>query len=335
MYRLKLKNIPLKTPPEFISWRRLAGVSAFALLLCFQVVSAGAAEKLKIATAVRQSPVYYLPVLACVERGFCGRQGIEAEWVPFQSATSMYQAVAAGSVKIGLTHSGSQLPVAARGVPAVIVANLKPTDNFGIWVGTRANINTLSDLKGAKLGVSRFGGAEHAYGRLVARAVGLEQDVQFVSTGGIRESLAALRTAAIAGVILTPSQMIKLKEAGEVKELTTVDKYLPKPWMSYVIFAERAYIKDSPAALKKALRALLDSTRFIRSDASWTINKMKQEDGYHDKGAQWIYDTLDFSTDGVLGKEAVENTRRVFIEYGIISENTPRAEQLYTLDALP
>lgn len=229
MSKVRSKTIPLQSPHGFIVWRRLAGVSAFAALLCLQVVSAGAAEKLKIASAVRQSPVYYLPVLACIERGFCGRQGIEAEWVPFQSATSMYQAVAAGSVKIGLTHLGSQLPVVARGVPAVIVANLKPTDNFGIWVGTRGNINTLSDLKGAKLGVSRFGGAEHAYGQLVARAVALGQDVQFISTGGIRESLAALRTAAIAGVVLTPSQMIKLKEAGEVKELTTVDKYLPQP----------------------------------------------------------------------------------------------------------
>ena len=310
------------------------GFLAIVIGLWFFVAGGHAAESVKIATAVRQSPVYYLPVTACMEKGFCKKQGIDAEWVPFGSATAMYQAVAAGSVKIGLTHIGSQLQVASRGLPVVVVSDLKSSDDFSIWVKTRGPYRSAKDLKGSKLGVSRFGGVEHAYGRIIAKAVGLEREVRFISTGGIPESLASLKTGSIDGVVLSPHQMIKLKEAGEVKEIAAIGDYLPKPWMGYVIFAERGFVKGSLPTLRKTLHALLESIRFAQSDPSWTIAKMKEEAGYSDSGARTIFESLHLTADGVIQKEAAENARRVLLEYEIIGKDAPRPEEIYTLEGL-
>ncbi|MBI4528194.1 MAG: ABC transporter substrate-binding protein [Deltaproteobacteria bacterium] len=311
-----------------------AGLAAAAVVFGLLAGGASAAEKVVVATAVRQSPVYYLPVMACLEKGFCQKQGINVEWVPFGSATSMYQAVAAGSVKMGLTHVGSQLQVATRGLPVVVVSDLKSSDDFSIWVKSKGGYHSAADLKGAKLGVSRFGGVEHAYGRVIARAAGREREIRFISTGGIPESLASLKTGAIDGVVLSPHQMIKLKEAGEVREIAAIGDYLPKPWMGYVIFAERGFVKGSLPILKRTLHGLLDSIRFIRSNAEWTVERMKNESGYSDSGARLIYEKLRLTTDGIIRKEAAENARRVLLEYGIIGKEAPPAGEIYTMEAL-
>lgn len=81
---------------------------------------------------------------------------------------------------------------------------------------------------------------------MVAKHLGLERDVTFVSTGGISPSIAALKTGSIDGVILTPEQMIKLELAGEVRKLLPVADYRPKEWGAFVIFAERDFVRSNP-----------------------------------------------------------------------------------------
>ena len=107
----------------------------------------------------------------------------------------MQRDFAASAIQIGSSIGSADILAIARGVPVVIVANLQSSDNFAIWVAGNSRIRAPQDLKGAKLGVSQLGGAEHAYGRLVAKRLGLtNNDVQFVGTGGIQESLAILIT---------------------------------------------------------------------------------------------------------------------------------------------
>jgi ABC-type nitrate/sulfonate/bicarbonate transport system substrate-binding protein len=118
------------------------------------------------------------------------------------------RAFAASAIKIALSAAATDTLAIARGVPLSVIGNLQPYDDFAIWSSSKGHINKGEDLKGGKIGVSRFGGLEHSYAQLAAKKFGIDKDVQYVSTGGINESLAALVTGSIDAVVLPVANML-------------------------------------------------------------------------------------------------------------------------------
>lgn len=299
--------------------------------LAFGALNAPAQEKIKYGSSVRLAPPYYLPVLAAEERGIFKRNGVNVEWFPSNSGTDMQRALAADAVTIGSSSAGADIPSMGRGVPIAIIASLQPTDDFSVWVSTKAKRDKVADLKGAKLGVSRFGGLEHAYGQLVAKQAKMDKDIQFVSTGGIKESLAILVTGGIDGVVLSSQQMIDFKLKGMVRELAQVDEFRPKPWAAYTIVARREFIQKQPDTVRRIVRSILEANRYIMSKEGkpWTIAKMREINNYSAEGAEFVYGTLSLSPDGRIERQAVANVANFMIAYGLIKK-----EELPPLDAI-
>ncbi|MGH7088468.1 MAG: ABC transporter substrate-binding protein, partial [Stellaceae bacterium] len=277
-----------------------------------------AQEPLKYGSAVKLSPVFYLPVLAAEARGFFKENGVAAEWFPARSGADLQREFAASAIPIASSTGTADVLAIARGVPTVIVANLQSNDDFAIWIGADSRIRAPQDLKGAKLGVSQLGGAEHAYGRLTADRLGLANEVRFVSTGGIQESLALLATGGIDGVVLTPSQMINLKLKGKVRNLLPVE--LPKPWEAFTVTARRDFVAKQPDQVRRVVRALIAANRFIMSPDGkpWALATMKSESKYSDVAAEAIYKTLDLSQDGRIDPAAIRNVTQFLVKYDLL-----------------
>jgi sulfonate transport system substrate-binding protein len=303
------------------------------ILLALSIGAVHAQEKINYGTAIKFSPIYYLPVLAAQEKGFFKKNGLDVDWVPSQSGPDMQRDLATGAVQIGSSNAGTDIPAISKGVPSVIVANLQPTDDFAVWVSTKSRFQKPADLKGAKIGVSRIGGAEHAYGRLVARSLGLESDIQFVSTGGVQESVAVLTTGGIDGVVLSPNQMMDLFLQGRVKPLVQLSTYEKKPWLSYTVVASKAFVAKEPATVKKILASLWEANRFIMSPEGkpWALGKLKEISHYSDTAADKLYALLNLSTNGKFQKQAVQNVVDFMIDYDLLKKSdVSSVEALYT-----
>lgn len=294
---------------------------AMAIVLLGVGTQASAAqEHIKYGTAVKLSPVYYLPVLAAQEQGIFTKHGLEVEWVPARNGPDFIRDIAAAAVQIGSSTGVTDIPAIDRGAPAVIVASLQAREGFAIWVASGGRFKSIQDLKGAKIGVSRLGGAEHAYARLVADQLGLQKDIQFVSSGGVEESLALLKTGGVDGVVLTPHQMIDLEIQGKVKPLLEIEDYKPKPWISYTITASRDFVAQKPDTARRVVKSVLEADRFIMSEAGrpWAIAKMKEENHYSDAAAVGIYRELALNTDGTIERKAVQNVVDFMARYDLL-----------------
>lgn len=306
----------------------------FAVLSLLAAPDAGA-QKLKLGSSLRLSPVYDLPYLAAVEKGFWSQNGLEVEWVPFQAGAPLYQAIAAGSIPVSLTMAANDFQARAAGVPTIIVSGLYESDDFYIWVRADSRIRAPADLKGAKIGVVRFRGSAHAYGLMVTKALGIEKEVRFVSAGGIRESLAALRAGATDAAVHPFHQLVEMKLKGEVRDLVRVDDYRPKEWASHVVTARSDFAKKEPDTVKRVVRSILQATEFIGKNRDWSAEKVKLLFGFSDEAAKQIYERFHFTRDGKIGKKALENLRAYLIQYGIVSgEKIPTVEELYTEEFL-
>jgi ABC-type nitrate/sulfonate/bicarbonate transport system substrate-binding protein len=299
----------------------MRGAITAVFVLCVLSVSAvSAQDRVRYGSAVKLSPVYYLPILAAQEKGMFAKHGVAVEWIPSESGPDMMRNFASATIDMGSSNGGTDIPAISRGVPAIITANLQPRDGFAFWVLTNSRIKTSQDLKGAKLGVSRLSGVEHAYGLLAAKQLGLSNDVSFIGTGGIRESLAILVTGNVDGVILNPQNVIELKLQGKIRELVPIADFLPKPWFSYSITTAKAMVERRPDVVARTQRSLFEANRFIESAEGkpWAMAKMREMNGYSAEGAEEIYATLNLSPDGKIDKAAVRNAINFMTEYGLM-----------------
>lgn len=317
---------------------RRAILSLFgAMVLAFGpwVAPSFSQDKLKFATSVREYHVFYLPAMAAEEQGFWKQNGLEVTWSPMPGGGAMIRALAGRAIDAGFTSAATAAQGAAGGVPAVIVSDLYPKEDFFVWVRKESRFKEPKDLKGARLGVARYGGMEHAYGRMVAKALGMERDVRIVSSGGITEALGQMKAGVIDGVVQPLPIMISLKVAGEVREFIAVPDYLPKEWVDMVTVAHKEWAKTNPGVARRMVKALLQSMEFVGKNARWSMDKMKATSGYSEEVARLMFDSLRFSKDGKIEKKALENVRNFLIEYGITPrDKTPGAEELYSTEFL-
>jgi NitT/TauT family transport system substrate-binding protein len=303
-----------------------------AVALALAAQDASALDKISYGTAVKLSPTYYLPVLAGQAQGIFKKNGLEVEWVPSNSGPDFHRALAAGAVQIGSSNSATDIPAIGHGAPSVIVGNLQAKDNFGIWVSTKGHINTIQDLKGAKIGVSRLAGAEDSYGKLVASKAGID-GMQYTATGGVEASMALLITGGIDGVVLTPHQMIDLKLQGKAKEVADVEQYKPKPWVAYTIVASKDFVAKQPDAAKRVVKSILEANAYITSPAGkqWAFATMKEQSHYSDEGLPAVYEETALSTDGKLDRAGIKNVVDFMVQYDLIkSTDVPNVDALFT-----
>src|SRR4051812_45072297 len=121
------------------------------LMLSVLTVATGhAQDKVRYGSAIKLSPVFYLPILAAQDKGFFKKNNLEVEWIPSESGPDLQRNFASSVVQIASSTGGGDIPAIGRGVPAIIVGNLQATDDFAVWVLSNSRLQKPTDLKGAK-----------------------------------------------------------------------------------------------------------------------------------------------------------------------------------------
>lgn len=307
---------------------------AFMLLvLVFGSFLSFGADRLKLGSDIKDTPVYYLPVLAAEERGLWKENGLEVEYVPFRSSVDHFRAITARAVMMGMSTGLALIEQVSRGVPAIMVSNLQEKEGVALYSLPSGPIKEPKDLKGGRIGITRLGSTDHANGRLAAKIIGIDKDVRFIATGGISEKIAALRSGVIDAMTIFVFPIAELKSKGEVKELMRLYDYFPKPWVAHNVVAHKDFVKSDPRIIKNAVRAILQATEYIRKNRAWVVQKMMSNQNYSEATAEEIYQFMYFSEDGRVKVEALKNLQGFVAEYEIIPrEKIPRFENLYTAE---
>jgi ABC-type nitrate/sulfonate/bicarbonate transport system substrate-binding protein len=276
-------------------------ISVSFLVLAFFPAPSTGLEKFRVAVSVKANPSYMLPFWAAEEKGIWKNNGLD----------------------VGLFASG---------VPAIIVADLHSPQEFSVYVRSNSRIKGPRDLRGAKIGISRFGGLVHAFGLALAKALNMENQIKFMASGGAGKEMAALKAGATDGTIFSFFGMAPLIFKGEIRAAVSMHDYLPKEWIDVTISARRDFTQTGPKALRAGLKAVIEGAASVMEDRAWAVDKLKKEYGYSDKAADLIHRKyLRYGRSGVISKQGIENLRRFLIDNGVLPEGKlPPAEKLFT-----
>lgn len=311
--------------------KKIVCLSSLFVFLLISIAFTVEAAKVRLSTSVKTNPLYVLPMLAAEEKGIWKNLGLELEWFPFKSGGKQMVAMAAGATDVGWATTGSVIQGAARGVSIIIASDLGVVNTFGIWVRANSPIKTPQDLKGAKIGTSRFGGATHTLGRAVFKALGVE--VKWIATGGSRVTFASLRAGKLDAAPFTRFTAIPLMLRGEIRLLLSVRDYMPKPWTDISIFPNREFAKRNPTEVKKTILGSLEAGQWVMKNRDWAVEKLKKEIGYSQKGTELAYPEIRYGSKPKINPKAIENVRNFLIKFGVVpKEKMPPLGKLYTTE---
>jgi ABC-type nitrate/sulfonate/bicarbonate transport system substrate-binding protein len=231
--------------------------------------------------------------------GYYDKYGIDAD-IFFQGASSeIIQAMLAGDAQLAGIGGPALISNVIAGGDVIQIAALVKT--FTIPLYSQPSIKTLADLKGQKVGVSRFGAVTHITALAVLQKAGIAKDVTIVQTGGVPESAAALASGAVAAATVLPPQSLMLKDKG-YRELVGLKELreLNIPFVENGVGVRRSFAVKNPDLVKRFLKASLEALKRVFDDKNYTMKVLGQytkitepkllEDSYEWAAAAFVKD---------------------------------------------
>jgi ABC-type nitrate/sulfonate/bicarbonate transport system substrate-binding protein len=226
-------------------------------------------QKVRISYSSRSnSTTVYQVALA---RGFFKEEGLEAEMIQMNPRLGGL-AVMNGDIEFTTTF-GTTLRGIIQGLPLKFVAiSVRKTDHFLI---SRPELKTIQDLRGKRLGVSTLFGTDQLAAEDMMQSKGLNPSaVQVGALGDAPVRVQALRAGIVEVIAMnTPYDMVLMKDGynalGGPQDLK---RALPLAGLA----VKDSLLKEKPALIKRALRAVLKSHRFIFDNKQETTRIMMQ-----------------------------------------------------------
>ena len=172
--------------------KKIINVAVCAWLFAV-AVSAGAAQKELQKLTVGYTPISgaALPFFIAVEEKVFHKYGFEVSPVFMGGSPLINAAILAGEFPIGYTGGGAVISSRLGGSDLIAIGSPLPVLTIDGW--SKPEIKSISDLRGKRIGVTRFAASSHFAGLSMLDAAGIKpNEVIFIQNGGVGESMAAL-----------------------------------------------------------------------------------------------------------------------------------------------
>jgi ABC-type nitrate/sulfonate/bicarbonate transport system substrate-binding protein len=283
--------------------RKSVVLFASAFLLAVLNLPGGSSIADSIKFALPGNSMGYLPLFVAIHRGFFKDETIDIE-VPRLVPTIAHNALMAGEVQYhGLADSA--LGLAARGAP--LKAIFYAADRPMYFLMGRKEIRSVAELKGKKVGISRYGGTSDLSARLVLRHFGVqpERDVAVLQIGSESGRIAALRAGGVEAIIVPVPANVLLKREG-FNQLSFVGDVTEFASNGYTTTDQR--LKEHPQEVKKVVRALYRGLRFAKERPESTIDIIQKEWKVEPDVAKESFQSIiiALNEDGIIGEKQLK-----------------------------
>lgn len=314
---------------------RLLGTAAVLLSLALAGGPATAADTLRAGKGF-PSLFQFTPLDVGIEKGFFKKHGLDVEAISFAGDAKLQQALAAGSVDIGI-GSGPGLAFIAKGAPVLGIAEeAGPPLGITLCVAADSTIKTPAELKGKIASISTVGSQTDWMIRELSRQQGWGPDgIRRVALGGVPAQIAALRTGQVDAVPFDITTAYKLQSAGDARLLLKFGDIV-KEYVNHVIFATNTVIAKRPDDVRRFLAAWFETIAFVKHNKAETVQIASGVLKIPEPIIGRVYDeTLRMlSDDGKFDPKGLAVLSRSFVEMKMLPTE-PDMSKLYTERFLP
>jgi NitT/TauT family transport system substrate-binding protein len=207
------------------------------------------------------------------EAGYFSKYGIEAEliYIPAVAAT---QALIAGEIQLAQVTGVSTSGAILAGADVRIIASVQ--DRLAGSIYARPEIKTPEDLKGKKLGISRFGAVSETAAAMFLARFGLKRgtDVAIIQLGGLPEIITAMERGGVDAGFANPPQTSRARRLG-MKELFDLNA-LGVELQQTCLTVTTKYLRERRPVVKSFLQAYSEGLHRFITDRDYSVQVLKK-----------------------------------------------------------
>jgi len=225
----------------------------FFFLSCAFSHPIGAAEKLRIGYG---APSVAMSVLWITKEGkLFEKNNLDVEVLYLESAL-VQRALIAGNIAFGEMTGSLMSAPRLQGADIVMIAGF--LNHLLYRLVARPEIKTPAELRGKRVGVSRFGAGADRATRLLLSKLGLnpEKDVVLVQVGGTPTRLAALAANTIDATIVEPPDHKRAQDAG-MRVLANMEE-MNVPFQHTGLVTSRTQLAKAPDVSRRVMKSFVE-----------------------------------------------------------------------------
>ena len=203
--------------------------------------------------------------------GIFKKQGLNLELVFIPGGSLSLQALIGKSLDLLMTGGPPVVNAYLQGAKIKIIAGI--TNLLPYTFVVTAGIRTTEQVKGKKIGISRFGSNTDYVVRLALNQFAVTpNDVQIIQVGGSQARLVALKTGAIQATVLSPEEALVAQKMGFNVLFDFIEKGIEFPHVNFV--AREDYLETQAQTVRAFMRAYLDAVRYYKTHRAEAVKKI-------------------------------------------------------------
>jgi ABC-type nitrate/sulfonate/bicarbonate transport system substrate-binding protein len=250
--------------------RRQITALVVTLLLGFPCMARAQLTTLRVGT---NSPASAESVLFSIAReaGILKQQQLDIEVIFIAGGTLSMQALIGRSLDFLCTGGTPYIVAHLEGAQTKMIAGVNNKLPYGFV--SLANIKTPAQLKGKRIGISRFGSTDDFAVKLALSQFGLhpKNDVNITQVGSAATRLTALQAGSIDAAVLT----LGLVQIGQKSGLNLLLDFIEKDieYQQVAIIARDDLLKSRADLVRRFMKSYLDSVRFYKMQKEVAIRE--------------------------------------------------------------
>lgn len=207
------------------------------------------------------------------DAGLFRKHGLQVEVIHASSITAL-QALLAGEVSIAQSVSDGCITANLSGADTVFIASILDKPLYSFIVNSR--IKTPKDLKGKRVGVTRFGSTPDALARGMLKMWGLDpvKDVTLLQLNEMGLLVTGLVNDVIDAAPISIPMNIRAKNQGfvELFDMTKIDR----TYITGTVVTTRHFIDKNRDVVKRFMRAYLEGIKRYLDDEDFSVRVIQK-----------------------------------------------------------
>jgi NitT/TauT family transport system substrate-binding protein len=223
------------------------------------------------------------------ELGLFEKYGLNGSIIYIGGGTLPMQVMLAGDTDFTMVVGPPAVLARINGADSIILATF--VNKLTMSFVSHPSIRKPKELKGKRIGITRFGAATDYAARLALANWGLTaNDVEIVQTGGTSEAYAALKAGLIQGTVFSPPLSTQAIRSGMVELLDFSKSNIQ--FVNNSLVSTAKYIRQTPEVTRDVLRALIEGIWAFKADRELGIKVLKKYSRVEDRRV--LEDTYEF-----------------------------------------
>ena len=208
------------------------------------------------------------------DTGLWRKHGVDIKLLTFESGSTLAQVARSGEIQFAINSGPTTIAARAQGADAIIIAAAVNTLPYSLV--TAKGISSWDQLKGKKVGVSRFGSGTDTAIRLIGKKFGLDatKDLIILQGGTQPTRLQALSAGAIDATLVSPPLDFIAKKQGWSILINIAQLGIPYPQL--VIETTDRLNRENPKLVKGFLKGFVEAIYYsakFRDETKRVITK--------------------------------------------------------------